>query len=249
MSRITPTAPARRLCRPRRSRRFSLARSLSCPPSTTAGLSRSRVESPAGRGNPHLSAEIPADRRGFWPTSPDRIGWGLRTDGSGPAQHPGLQLRVALDRAAPHPAEAVGDPAVSLPAGGPAAGPRPAGRPPTRRAAPAAPPPARGAESSSGPFSLGASSPGSSSPDEHLVGAAWSTSTVPGRASEVSREAMFTTGPNTSPRRLTTSPYAIPPARRGNGSSGSSPRSVSSSAISAAAAGRRRRRGSRRRWS
>ena len=36
-------------------------------------LSRARArESPAGRGNPHLSAEIPADKRGSRPTGPPR---------------------------------------------------------------------------------------------------------------------------------------------------------------------------------
>ena len=56
------------------------------------------------------------------------------------------------------------------------------------------------------------------------------------RATEVSREAMFTVGPNTSPSRATTSPYASPPRTEGNSSSASSPRSVITSAVSAAAA-------------
>ena len=48
---------------------------------------------------------------------------------------------------------------------------------------------------------------------------------------------MLTVGPNTSPSRLTTSPYATPPRTCGNRSSSSAPRSVARSATSAAALG------------
>ena len=60
--------------------------------------------------------------------------------------------------------------------------------------------------------------------------------TAPGRAIEVSRAAMLTVGPNTSPSRATTSPYAMPARTSGNWSSASAPRAVIASAASAAAA-------------
>ena len=61
-------------------------------------------------------------------------------------------------------------------------------------------------------------------------------STAPGRATDVSREAMLTVGPKTSPRRETTSPYAMPARTSGKSSSGSVPREVMVSAASAASA-------------
>ena len=64
-----------------------------------------------------------------------------------------------------------------------------------------------------------------------------STSTVPGRASEVRRAAMLTVAPSTSPSRVTTSPYATPARTAGNGSSSSAPMVTSRCTIRAAAAG------------